>query len=98
MDGYEIDDVQKAISTRMSTYDAMGLLAFFLNKSAKYLRRFLTYSEKATKRVKNQTLRESLKAKIAQIRETLSRSAGAGSQTSMPSARRAGAPGRKSGK
>lgn len=77
MDGYEIADVQKAIATRMSTYDAMGLLAFFLSKSVQSVRHFLTYSEKVTKKAPI-PLKESLRKKLEAIRQTLSKTAGAG--------------------
>jgi hypothetical protein len=80
MDGYDITQLQEAIRENMSTYDAMGLCAFFLSKSVKYLRRFLTYSDKAAKKAPK-TVRESLKEKVNQIRRTLSQVAGDGSQT-----------------
>lgn len=80
MDGYDITQLQEAIRENMSTYDAMGLCAFFLSKSVKYLRRFLTYSDKAAKKAPK-TVRESLKEKVSQIRRTLSQVAGGGSQT-----------------
>lgn len=78
MQDYDITDVQNAIRENMSTYDAMGLCAFFLSKSARSLRRFLTYSEKATNRLKDKETKRTLKERIAAIRQTLSRTAGAG--------------------
>ena len=79
LQGYDVTEVQKAIREEMSTYDAMGLLAFFLSKSAKWLQRSLTYSERAANKLKKPQ-RETLKAKLQKIRATLTQSAGDGSQ------------------
>lgn len=78
MQDYDITEVQTAIREHMSTYDAMGLLAFFLSKSVQSLRHFLSYSDKQIQKVKTPTVRESLKEKLAQIRQTLSKTAGGG--------------------
>ena len=80
--GYDIAQVQHAIGTRLSTYDAMGLAAFFLTRYAESLRHFLTYSERAAKRMKDATAKAAILEKVQTIRQTLSSSGGAGSPTS----------------
>lgn len=75
-DGYDIAEVQSAISSMLSVADAMDVMAFFLTRCAELSLSFLSYSEKAAKRMKDRTMLK----RIREAREILSRS-GDGSQT-----------------
>jgi hypothetical protein len=78
LDGYDIAQVQQAIASRMSTYDAMTLLAFFFSKSAELLQHFLTYSETEAAKMPEGPTKTEVTAKLAQIRASLSMTAGDG--------------------
>lgn len=81
LDGYDIAQVQQAIASRMSTYDAMTLLAFFFSRSVELLMHFLTFSEKELRRMPEGPAKTEVTAKMAELRKMISASAGDGLRT-----------------
>lgn len=57
-DGYDMKQVAKDISERLSVEEALGLASFFVNAYKRYVRRTLLYSEVALEMMKNKVPKE----------------------------------------
>lgn len=92
--GYEIDTMQELIRESLNVPTCLALSAFFLRKLQKSIRSMLTCWQWIVKT--DRTLTKAEKAKAMQ--EIHSLIAGAGSIASIPSAKRAGAAGKRYGR
>lgn len=80
--GYDFAEVQDAIRRHLSVTDALSLLAFFFASWQRLTDASLTLSARATRAVKDKTLRREIRQKIRETRKSLrtpSPSAGDGS-------------------
>lgn len=95
-EGYDVAAVHSAIRGHMNVPDGLSLHAFFLDLLAKSMRRTLSSSMRAA--WKAMPWRERMKAAARLGRMAASGGNGDGFPASMPSAKRAGARGRRSGR
>lgn len=78
MDGYEIEDVRKAIRENLSVADVLSLSAFFLTKFVKSIKDFQTYSIREIQKIPNREMRERLMKQMQEAMEIHSKTNGDG--------------------